>query len=150
MSNNIINVNNVNNVKRLLLCVAKTYKQISPMFHDHYTKVMKSTLLSECLFNKHAMEIDEHLFNTFIDNCIVYRLGLSDRCPQKRDIMYDLSNNATTDEIEVSLDVVLDQLLYSAVPRSLVNTFKQQLESQDVAEKIVEHVTFKLNEITKN
>ena len=141
---------NANNIKRVLLSVAKTYKNMSPLFHEHYTKVLKSTLLSESTFNKHSTEIDEHLFNTFIDNCIVYRLGLSDKRPKTSDVMYDMTNNVSVDVVEVSLDSVLDQLLYSAVPQSLVNEFKQRLESQDVDERFIEHITFKLNDMPKS
>lgn len=147
--NSLMNVNS-NHIKRVLLSVATTYKKMSPLFHDYYTKSLKSTLLSESLFNKHSTEIDERLFNTFIDNCMVYRLGLTDKYPKTSDIMYDISNNVSMDVMEVSLDTVLDQLLYSAVPQWLVSEFKQRLESQDVDDRFIEHITFKLNAIPKN
>lgn len=115
-------------VDAILTLVVNAYKQCSPLFHEYYLNDFKNNIVSIHLHNKLLLKFDETLFNKFVDSCIMYRLGITNKEPAKKDIMYDLSSNTNGEVYSVPLDEVLQKLIYSAIPSKLIHQLKSRID----------------------
>jgi hypothetical protein len=130
-------------VGSILTLTINAYKQCSDIFHEFYLNEFKNNIISTYLHNKLILKFDESSFTKFIDSCIMYRLGVSNKRPDKKDIMYDLSSSISPETYSVPLDEVLEKLIYSAVPSSLIHQLKSRISSS-MDEIVVDLIISKL------
>lgn len=130
-------------VEAILTLTMNAYKQCSDLFHEYYLNEFKNDIISVYQHNKLILKFDESIFNKFVDSGIMYRLGINSKKPNKKDIMYDLSEFVSPDNYSVSLDDVLEKLIYSAVPSNLIHQIKSRL-SPNLDEYVVDLIISKL------
>lgn len=130
-------------VDAILSLVVNAYKQCSSMFHEYYLNDFKNDIISIYLHNKLILKFDEDLFNKFVDSCVMYRLGITNKMPDKKDIMYDLSLSAEPEVYSVPLDTVLEKLIYSAIPSKLIYQLKSRIDD-NLDESVVDLIISKL------
>lgn len=94
--------------------------------------------------NKALLEFDERLFKRFVDNGIYYRLGLNPKKPLPADIIYDLSDHIKPEIYTEPLDTILEKIVYSSIPKEIIDEMKTRLEGHDINEVVIEHVICKL------
>ena len=131
-------------VDAILTIVLNSYKQCSNIFHEFFINEFKTNIISENLHDKRLLKFDEDLFCSFIDTCIIYRLGISTKEPKIKDIVYDLSMDVNPEIYSVPLDSVLEKLIYSALPSNLVYQLKFRIDSYNLDESIVNLIISKL------
>lgn len=131
-------------VNAILTIVKKVYKQCSGDFHEYYIQDLNSRITSSFMHNKSMLDFDKTKFSNFVDECIMYRLGINPVMPKTGNVIYDLSTNIAPELYTVSLDEVLSKLIYHAVPVELISHMKSLIESYDLDEKIVDHIISKL------
>ena len=133
-----------NKVDTILNIVKNVYSRCSELFHEYFIREFKSSVISMNLHNKKLLEFDEESFCKFIDDCIMYRLGLTIKEPKASDIIYNLSESVNPEIYTESLDDILEKLIYSALPQNLVNQIKSRIESYDLDENVVNLIISKL------
>ena len=131
-------------IDAILTIVKNSYKQCSNVFHEFFINEFKANIISENLYDKQLLKFNETLFCSFVDNCMMYRLGISTKEPKLKDIIYDLSLNVNPEIYSVPLDSVLEKLIYSALPKNLVDQLKSRIDSYDLDESIVNLIITKL------
>lgn len=131
-------------VEAILTIVKNSYKRCSNIFHEYYINEFKENIISEHMFNKQLLKFNETLFCTFIDDCIMYRLGISMKEPKLKDIIYDLSPHANPEIYSIPLDSVLEKLIFSAIPKHLINQLKSRIEAHNLDEAVVNLIISKL------
>lgn len=128
-------------VSNILEYVRIAYKQASPRFHEHYRNVFKTLLISDNhTYSKALLNFSTSDFDEFVDECMLYRLGLTMNKPNPKEAMYNISLNAYPERYQVTIDSILDIMIYTAVPARLVNEIKGRLESHDIHEKILDRI----------
>lgn len=131
-------------VDSILAIVKNSYKQCSDIFHEFFINEFKANIISENLYDKRSLKFNENLFCSFIDDCIMYRLGISTKEPKLKDIIYDLSSDVNPEVYSVPLDSVLEKLIYSALPKKLVYQLKSRIDAYDLDESVVNLIITKL------
>ena len=131
-------------VDAILTIVKNSYKQCSNVFHEFFINEFKTNIISENLYDKRLLKFDETLFCSFVDNCIMYRLGISTKEPKLKDIIYDLSLDVNPEIYSVPLDSVLEKLIYSALPSNLIYQLKIRIDSYNLDESIVNLIISKM------
>lgn len=131
-------------VDSILAIVKNSYKQCSDIFHEFFINEFKTNIISENLYDKRLLKFNENLFCLFIDECIMYRLGISTKEPKLKDIIYDLSSDVNPEIYSVPLDSVLEKLIYSALPNNLVYQLKSRIDSYNLDESIVNLIISKM------
>lgn len=130
-------------IDAILSLVINAYKQCSSMFHDYYLNDFRDNIISIHYHNKLILKFDENQFNKFVDSCIMYRLGISSKRPETKDVMYDLSSSTNPEVYTVPLDKVLEKLIYSAIPSKLIHQIKARLDD-NLDESVVNLIISKL------
>ena len=74
----------------------------------------------------------------------MYRLGITTKEPQLKDVIYDLSLDVNPEVYSVPLDSVLEKLIYSAIPKSLIYQLKARIDGYNLDEAIVNLIISKL------
>ena len=131
-------------IDAILAIVKNSYKQCSNVFHEFFINEFKANIISENLYDKQLLKFNETLFCSFVDNCMMYRLGISTKEPKLKDIIYDLSLNVNPEIYSVPLDSVLEKLIYSALPKKLVDQLKSRIDAYDLDESVVNLIITKL------
>lgn len=131
-------------IDAILTIVKNSYKQCSNVFHEFFINEFKANIISENLYNKQLLKFNEALFCSFVDNCMMYRLGISTKEPKLKDIIYDLSLDVNPEIYSVPLDSVLEKLIYSALPKKLVDQLKSRIDAYDLDESVVNLIITKL------
>lgn len=131
-------------IDAILTIVKNSYKQCSNVFHEFFINEFKVNIISENLYNKQLLKFNETLFCSFVDNCMMYRLGISTKEPKLKDIIYDLSLDVNPEIYSVPLDSVLEKLIYSALPKNLVDQLKSRIDAYDLDESVVNLIITKL------
>lgn len=131
-------------IDAILTIVKNSYKQCSNVFHEFFINEFKANIISENLYNKQLLKFNETLFCSFVDNCMMYRLGISTKEPKLKDIIYDLSLDVNPEIYSVPLDSVLEKLIYSALPKKLVDQLKSRIDAYDLDESVVNLIITKL------
>ena len=130
----------VNNVIQI---IKKSYDIYAEDFHTYYTSVLNKSLIRSNTFNR-LIDIDHKVLNNFIDKCVYYRLGISDILPQKSDILYNLTREASPSDIELNTDEIYTTLVYCAYPAALIKKLRSQLEANKLPENIIDLISSKL------
>ena len=130
-------------VDAILSLVINAYKQCSSMFHDYYLDDFRNDIISIHYHNKLILKFNESPFNKFVDSCILYRLGITNKKPDTKDVMYDLSSSTNPEVYTVPLDTVLEKLIYSAIPSKLIHQIKSRLDD-NLDESVVDLIISKL------
>ena len=130
-------------VDAILTLVVNAYKQCSSSFHEYFLNDFKNNIISIHFHNKFLLKFDERAFNRFVDSCMMYRLGLTNNEPTKKDIMYDLSSSANPEVYSVPLDSVLEKLIYSVIPAKLIHELKSRIDTS-LDEAVVDLIISKL------
>ena len=130
-------------VNNIILVVKKTYDLYAEDFHNHFTNLFNASLIANHGYNS-TYDINSIMLNKFIDKCVYYRLGVSDVMPQKSDIIYDLSNSLSPEELTLDTDDIYGRLVYCAYPAKLIKKFRSQLEANKLPDPIIDLITSKL------
>lgn len=131
-------------VEMILSIVKKTYQQCSKYFHEYYKNEFTANIISLNLHNKQILNFNDSIFSKFVDECMMYRLGITVKEPRVRDVVYDLSADINPEIYSIPLDTVLEKLIYSAVPVNLINELKSRIEGYDLDEAVVDLIISKL------
>ena len=134
----------LNKVNAIMTILNKVYKQCSEDFHEYYINEFKLNIVSLNIYNSNILKFDEQRFCDFIDNCILYRLGIRIKKPALSDIVYDLSLNVNPEVYSVPLDIIMEKLLYSSVPSHIVSRINSLIESYDLDTDVVNLIMSKL------
>lgn len=137
-----------NRVSAIISISKKAYKECSEKFHDYFEQMFVRTV------SVNLMRKEKHVLNRnnremlceFIDDCVLYRLELISEEPDKNSLLYSFSNPY---DVSVSLDEVMESLVYGAYPVNLVKTFKDTLEQYITDQRIVDVIVSRL-ETNKN
>lgn len=135
-------------VDNILAIIKTVYKNCAHEFHEYYLSKFNSSLALVYLHDKHVMDYDQRVLTKFIDDCMMFRLKITITKPLKSDIMYQLANNVNPNLFTESLDSILEELIYSAVPSKLVDRLKQQLEMYNLDQNVLGLVLSKLDHTT--
>lgn len=131
-------------VDAILTIIKNSYKQCADVFHEYFINEFKTNIISENLYNKQLLKFNESVFCSFIDDGIMYRLGITTKEPQLKDVIYDLSLDVNPEVYSVPLDSVLEKLIYSAIPKSLIYQLKARIDGYNLDEAIVNLIISKL------
>lgn len=134
----------LNKVNAILTILNKIYKQCSEDFHEYYINEFKLNIVSLNIHNSNILKFDEQRFCDFIDNCMLYRLGIRIKKPVLSDIVYDLSLNVNPEVYSVPLDIIMEKLLYSSVPSHIVSRINSLIESYDLDTDVINLIMSKL------
>ena len=134
----------LNKVNAIMTILNKIYKQCSEDFHEYYINEFKLNIVSLNIHNSNILKFNEQRFCEFIDNSILYRLGIRIKKPVLSDIVYDLSLNVNPEVYSVPLDIIMEKLLYSSVPSQIVSRFNSLIESYDLDTDVVNLIMSKL------
>lgn len=132
-------------VDNILSTIKNVYKTCANDFHQHYLLKFNSSLSSKILYDKRVMNYDKKILTKFIDDCIMFRLKINIKPPLKSDIMYQLCSYVNPNLFTESLDSILEELIYSAIPSHLVDRLKQQLEIYDFDQAVISLILAKLD-----
>lgn len=123
--------------------IAKAYAMASPVFHECYKQIFDISLRTTLrMKDKHIRSLyKESDLNTFIDEAIRYRIGLSQKEPNKNNFVYSMNDPYTLTE---SLDEILYKIMYSACPEAALLELRQYLEGYNIDERVIDVVMSKL------
>lgn len=123
--------------------ILKAYMRAAPLFHEHFKRLfdisLHTTLMIKDKYIKTLYQ-DEDLYK-LIDDSVKYRIGLQTAEPNKNNFIYSMSNPYMLTE---SLDDILQKIMYSAYPVSLLNEFRNYLVSYINDDRIVDLALSKL------
>ena len=131
-------------VNQIIQIVQKSYNLYSEEFHDYFDDRFSQSLLITTQFMGGNIDFNHSELHKFIDNCVFYRLGVSDKQPQKRDVIYDLSSIISAQTFDKSVDDIFTELVYCAFPSKLTSKLRKQLEAHNLPQEAIDLVMFKL------
>lgn len=129
--------------KNITINIFKAYCACATTFHEYFKKQFEIELRTNFkLKDKYLdnMYQDKDLYQ-FIDECIQYRIGLTDIEPNGQKFSYRFDDCYEKTE---SLDQILERIMYSAFPAEILLTFKNALDSYVGNEQISDLILSKL------
>lgn len=131
-------------VENILNTIKSVYKNCAQEFHEHYASIFNSALSHNAICDKRILKYDQSVFAKFVDDCMMFRLKVTIKEPLKSDIMYQLCPSVNPNLYTESLDSILEELIFSAIPTRLVDRLKQQLEIYQFDPLVLDLVLSKL------
>ena len=131
------------NLSNILALAKKAYMSCRSKFHEYFeSEFIRNFLVNSIKRDKHIInKTNQQTLYDLIDNSVLYRLELSTLPPDKTDLLYSFANPF---DAAVSLDELLESLVYSAFPASLVKEYKDALEQHIYDSRIVDLIISRL------
>lgn len=123
--------------------IAKAYMMAAPKFHECYKQIFDISLRTTLrMKDKYVQSLyRESDLNCFIDEAIRYRIGLSQKEPNRNNFIYSMNDPYMLTE---SLDDILYKIMYSACPEEALMELRQYLEGYNLDERVIDVVMSKL------
>lgn len=129
--------------KNITINIFKAYRACLPTFNEYFKKQFEIILRTNFRLDDEYLDNmyqDKDLYQ-FIDECLQYRLELSDIEPNEQKFSYRFNDCYEKTE---SLDKILERIMYSAFPVELLLIFKNALDSYVGNERITDLMLSKL------
>lgn len=134
-------------INKIIQQVQSAYKKCSNVFYSYFDSKFIESIDTNSFSDKnfqYAINYDHEAFHKFIDNCVYYRLGITDTQPLKKDITYNLSNSVSPSFYERTIDDVFQELIYHAYPAKITQPLNEMLIAYKINEQARELIMSKI------